>query len=417
MKTTITNTLLTLAAVGVLSSCDKKSDREIVPPNPGNYIIAVTPTAIASKADYLVTAASLDTGKVSIIGNGTEQDGLYRYYVTANNKLFSMLYGQGSPGAVTVYGITEGKLKKLNDFTSATVHAFAPVNDDILTIKVPRRVAATGTPTVYEWYRVSTTSNTEVAKGTSDAIAPSGNGEIAHLSWIKQVGNKVFAPYFSIYSGFNTKFPDQAGIAVFSYPDMKYEKTIRDTRTSFIGRYFVDGLGLVENGDCYAFSSSVAADDNTATPATGDVIMTSTKPSSITRIKAGTTEFDQSYIMNFETASNGYVITNWLNIGQNKFIAHMEPVASKGQYIVGKRLAIVDVVNKTVTPVTGFPEASQISSLTTTNYSPKDGKTGYVGVNLVNSSTYIYKIDATTATAKQGVKVEGGLITAIQHIQ
>lgn len=416
MKTTITKTLLALAFAGVLSSCDKKSDREVVPPNPGNYIIAVTPTAIASKADYLVTAASLDTGKVSIIGNGTEQAGLYRYYVTANNKFFSMLYGQGSPGAVTVYGITDGKLKKLNDFTSATVHAFAPVNDDILTIKVPRRVAAAGTPTVYEWYRVSTVTNEEIAKGTSDAITPSGNGEIAHLSWIKQVGNKVFAPYFSIYNSFFTKFPDEAGIAVFSYPEMKYEKTIRDTRTSFIGRYFVDGLGLVENGDCYAFSSSVAADDDPATTAV-DTKMTSTKPSAITRIKAGTTEFDQTYFFNFETASNGYVITNWLNIGKNKFIANIEPVATKGQYVTGKRLAIVDVVNKTVTPVTGFPEVSQISSVTTTNYSPKDGKTGYIGVNLINSTTYIYKIDATTATAKQGVKVEGGNITAIQHIQ
>lgn len=416
MKTTITKTLLALAFAGVLSSCEKKENREVVPPNPGNYIIAVTPTAIASKADYLVTASNLESGAVSIIGNGAEQDGTYRYYVTANNKFFSMLYGQGSPGAVTVYGITDGKLKKLNDFVSATVHAFAPVNDDILSIRVPRRLAATGTPTVYEWYRVSTTTNQEIAKGTADAILPSGNGEIAHLSWIKQVGNKVFAPYFSIYNSFFTKFPDEAGIAVFSYPEMKYEKTIRDTRTSFIGRYFTDGLGLVENGDCYAFSSSVAADDDPATTAV-DAKMTSTKPSAITRIKANTTEFDQSYFFNFEEASNGYVITNWLNIGQNKFIANIEPKATKGQYVVGKRLAIVDVVAKTVKAVTGFPEVAQISSVTTTNYSPKDGKTGYIGVNLVSGSTYVYKIDAVTATATQGIKVEGGVITAIQHLQ
>jgi hypothetical protein len=416
MKTTITKTLLALAFAGVLSSCDKKADREVIPENPGNYIIAVTPTAIAGKADYLLTASSLESGAVSIVGNGVEQDGTYRYYVTANNKFFSMLYGQGSPGAVTVYGVTDGKLKKLNDYTSATVHAFAPVNDDILTIRVPRRLAAAGTPTVYEWYRVSTTTNAEVAKGTADAIAPSGNGEIAHLSWIKQVGNKVFAPYFSIYNSFFTKFPDEAGIAVFSYPDMQYEKTIRDTRTSFIGRYFTDGLGVVENGDCYAFSSSVAADDDPATAAV-DAKMTSTKPSAITLIKAGTTAFDLSYFFNFEEVSNGYVITNWLYIGQNKFIANIEPKATKGQYVTGKRLAIVDVVAKTVKAVTGFPEVALISSVTTTNYSPKDGKTGYIGVNLVSGATYVYKIDAAAATATQGVKVEGGTITAIQHLQ
>ncbi|RZL20209.1 MAG: DUF4374 domain-containing protein [Pedobacter sp.] len=416
MKTTVTKMLLALAFAGVLSSCDKKSDREVIPENPGNYIIAVTPTAIAGKADYLLTASSLESGAASIVGNGVEQDGTYRYYVTANNKFFSMLYGQGSPGAVTVYDVNDGKLKKLNDFVSATVHAFAPVNDDILMVKVPRRIAAAGTPTVYEWYRVSTTTNAEVAKGTADAIAPSGNGEIAHFSWIKQVGNKVFAPYFSIYNSFFTKFPDQAGIAVFSYPGMQYEKTIRDTRTSFIGRYFTDGLGLVENGDCYAFSSSVAADDDPATVAV-DAKMTSTKPSAITRINAGTTEFDLSYFFNFEEASNGYVITNWLNVGQNKFIANVEPKLTKGQYVTGKRLAIVDVVAKTVKLVTGFAEVNTISSVTTTNYSPKDGKTGYIGVNLIDGTTYVYKVDASTATATRGLKVEGGVITAIQHLQ
>lgn len=416
MKTTINKTLLALAFVGVLSSCSKKAAREVIPENPGNYIIAVTPTAIAGKADYLLTASSLESGAASIIGNGTEQDGTYRYYVTANNKLFSMLYGQGSPGAVTVYNIKDGKLNKLNDYTSATVHAFAPVGDDILTIRVPRRFAATGTPTVYEWYRINTTTNAEVAKGTADAVTPSGNGEIAHLSWIKQVGNKVFAPYFGIYNNFFTKYPDEAGVVVFSYPGMQYEKTIKDTRTSSIGRYFTDGLGLVENGDCYAFSSSVAADDDPATTAV-DAKMTSTKPSAITRIKAGTTEFDMSYYLNFEEASKGYVITNWLYVGKNKFIANIEPVITKDRYAVGKRLAIVDVVSKTVTPVTGFAEPNTISSVTTTNYSPNDGNIGYIGVNLTDGTTYVYKVEANTAKATRGLKVEGGVITAIQHIK
>lgn len=409
MKTTMTKTLLALAFAAVLSSCDKKKDREAIPENPGNYVLAVTPTAIENVADYLLTASSLDQGKVSIVGNGVEQDGTYRYYVTLGNKFFSMLYGQGSPGAVTVYDVKAGKLNKLNDFVAATVQAFAPVNDDILMIKVARSFAAAGASTLHTWYIVDSKTNVQTAEGTIDALQPAGNGEIAHFSWLKQVGNKVFAPFFSITGrNFFTKYPDQAGIAVYSYPGMKYEKTIKDTRTSFIGRYFTDGLGLVENGDVYAFSSSVATDDSK---------LTSTKPSSITRIKAGTTEFDQSYLMNFETASNGYVITNWLYIGQNKFIANMEPKATKGAYVTGKSLAIVDVVNKTVSAVTGFPEPAAIVDLTDNNYSPKDGKTGYVGVNLKDGTTWVYKIDASNHQATKGLQVEGGLITAIQHLQ
>lgn len=405
MKSTITKALVALVFTAAFSAC-KKSNND-VPENPGNYVLAVTPVASTGVADYLVTASNLESGSVSIIGNGVEQDGTYRYYVTLGNKFFSMLYGQGNPGAVTVYGVQSGKLTKLNDFTAATVQAFAPVNNDILMVKVPRAYAATGA-TLANWYIVSAETNKQTSEGTLDAVAPSGNGEIAHFSWLTQVGTKVFAPFFSITGRtFETEYPDYAGIAVYSYPSMTYEKTIKDTRTSFIGRYFTDGLGVVENGDTYAFSSSVAIKGG---------VYTSTKPSAITRIKSGTTEFDQTYYMDFEAASNGYVITNWLYVGQNKFVANVEPKATKGAYVDGKRLAIVDVSAKTVNLVTGFPDAASVASITTTNYSPKDGTTGYVGVNLTDGTTWVYKINASTRTATRGLKVEGGLITAIQHV-
>ncbi|WP_316795157.1 DUF4374 domain-containing protein [Pedobacter agri] len=406
MKSTITKALVALALTAAFSSC-KKNGGEPVAENPGNYVLAVTPVASTGVADYLLTAGNLDQGTVSIVGNGVEQDGTYRYYVTLGNKFFSMLYGQGNPGAVTVYDIKSGKLNKLNDFTAATVQAFAPVNKDILMVRVPRAFAATGA-TLANWYIVNSETNAQTAEGTLDAVAPSGNGEIAHFSWIKQVGNKVYAPFFSITGRtFETDYPNQAGIAVYTYPSMQYEKTIKDTRTSFIGRYFTDGLEVVENGDVYAFSSSVAVKGG---------VLTSTKPSSITRIKSGTSEFDLSYLMDVEAASGNNVITNWLYVGQNKFVANMEPKATRGAYTAGKRLAIIDVVNKTVSPVSGFPEAANIASITTTNYSPKDGKTGYIGVNLTDGTTWVYKVDASNNTAIRGLKVEGGLITAIQRV-
>jgi len=407
MKTKITKAFATLAFAAVLASCSKKNT-EVVPEDPGNFILAVTPVASTGVADYLVTASSLDEGTVSIVGNGTEQDGTYRYYVTANNKFFSMLYGQGNPGAVTAYDIVGGKLNKLTNFVTETVQAFAPVKDDILLVKVPRTISATGTTNAL-WYRVNTTSTSIVGEGTLNAIEPTGNGEIAHFSWIRQVGDKVWAPFFGIKNGsFHTDYPDYAGIAIYSYPGMQLEKVIKDTRTSFIGRYFTDGLGVVENGDVYAFSSSVAANSG---------VLTSTKPSAITRIKSGTTEFDQSYFLNFEEVSNGYVITNWLYLGGNKFIAHIEPKATRGAYKAGIRLAILNVVDRTVTAVSGFADPATISSITTNNYTPKDGRHGYIGVNLTDGTTWVYKIDASNATATKGLKVEGGKITAIQHLQ
>ncbi|MFC5283670.1 DUF4374 domain-containing protein [Pedobacter alpinus] len=411
MKTTITKTLAAIALVTTLASCAKEDGVK----NPGNFILAVTPTASTGVADYLVTAGSLDTGKVSILGNGVEQDGTYRYYLTTNNKFFSMLYGQGNPGAVTAYSIQNGDLTKISNFQTETVQAFAPVNSDILLTKVPRSINSAGT--YYTYYQVNTNTLQIAKEGTLDAMAPGNNGEIAHFSWLQQVGNKVYAPFFSIKANnFSSAYHDQAWIAVYSYPDMTLEKTIKDDRTSFIGRYFTNGLGVVENGDVYAFSSSVATDRITNSDATTTTIYTDTKPAAITRIKAGTTEFDQSYYFNIEAASGNYYVTNWIYIGANKFVAHIQPKAEKGAYTAGKELAIVDVASKTVTKVTGLPAKAEISALTVNNYTPKDGRTAYIGLNLVNTECYVYKIDAANATASKGLKVEGGKITAVQHL-
>jgi hypothetical protein len=408
MKTNITKAFIALAFAAVFASCSK-NDSEAVANDPGNYILAVTPVASTGVADYLLTASDLDKGTVSILGNGIEQDGTYRYYVTANNKFFSMLYGQGNPGAVTTYNITNGKLTKLSNFASETVQAFAPVNDDILMLKIPRAI----TNPLANFYRVNTTSMLIAGEGTINTQTILNNGETAFFSWIKQVGTKVYAPFFSIKAccsaGFGTAFPDEAWIAVYSYPGMQLEKVIKDSRTSFIGRYFTDGLAVVENGDTYAFSSSVATSNGT--------ILNSTKPSAITRLKSGVTEFDQTYYFDFEAASAGHVITNWTYVGANNFVAQVTPKAEKGPYVDGKILAIVNVVDKSFRLVSGMPAAKDITSITDNNYSPKDGKTAYFGVNLTNGSSYVYKIDASTGAAAQGLKVEGGLLTAIQNIK
>jgi hypothetical protein len=392
----------------LFSSCSKNEPVKVE--NDGNYIVAVTPAASTGVADYLLTAKSLDEGSISTAGNGVEQDGTYRYYLTANKKFFSFLYGQGNPGAVTTYNILGGKLNKLSNFQTETVQAFTPVNEDILLMKISRNITNPFT----NFYRVNTNSLTIVGEGQikTDVLTP--GDEFGHFSWIKQIGNKVYAPYFSIQGGsYATAFPDQAWVAVYSYPELKLEKIIEDDRTSFIGRYFIDGLDIVENGDIYAFSASIATD---GTKVNDVVKMTSTKPSAITRIKAGTTEFDKSYFFNFEEVSGENNITTWFYVGNNNFIVFSTNKSEKGQYVTGKRVGVVNVVNKTYKEVKGIPAVSDIKSLTArSNYSNKNG-IGYIGVNLNSGISYVYKIDAQSATATQGLKVEGGVITAIEHL-
>ena len=144
MKSSIKNLTLGLGLGIFLAACSSDSN---VTPTPGEgggtgktkYVISALPVGSTGIADYLLTAESLTSGTVSTVGNGKEQDGSYRYYVTHKNRFFSLLYGQGNPGAVTTYNLDgKGELNKVSDFQAETVQVFAPVADDVLTIKVPR---------------------------------------------------------------------------------------------------------------------------------------------------------------------------------------------------------------------------------------------------------------------------------------
>lgn len=390
-----------------LNACDKDDNNAPNPGEPkgdGQFVIAVSPIASTGVADYLLTANYLDSGKITTEGNGVEQDGTYRYYVTHNNKFFSMLYGQGNPGAVTAYELNaDKKLTKLTNFQTETVQAFAPAGDDILMFKIPR--SANGGNSAL-WYRVNTNDLIITAEGQSDIVAMAGNGERAHFTWIKQVGDKIYAPYMSIKGccsdGFGTAYPDSAWIAVYSYPAMNLEKIIKDDRTSFIGRYFTDGLEVVENGDVYAFSSAVATNSGN---------YTSTKPSAITRLKKDITEFDKDYFFDISAASSGYYLTNKLYVGNGIFILTM--AQEKGAYAIGNRFAAVNVNTKTFTWITGTPDPAKIVDVTTNNYAPLDGKTGYIGITLEDGTSAVHKFDVSTNTAVKGLVVEGGTITAI----
>ena len=417
MKTSKTSLVFGLGISLFFAACstDTTTVNPGEPTKPGNggetekakYIISALPIGSQGVADYLLTADSLTGGSISTAGNGKEQDGTYRYYVTHKNRFFSLLYGQGNPGAVTTYNLdATGGLTKVSDFQAETVQVFAPVADDVLTIKVPRSGNESAS-----FFRINAEQSKIVGEAQVNIVKLAGNGERAHFTWATQVGDKVFAPYMSIKGAapdaFGTSYPDSAWIAVLSYPSLTVEKVIRDNRTSYIGRYFSNGLAVDEQGDVYAFSSSVATNSGK---------LTSTKPSAITRVKSGTTEFDKSYFFNVEQASGGYNITSQVYVGKGNFVLMMSSATEKGAYTVGKRLATVNVYNQTFKWIEGMPDVATIAQVTTNNYAPQDGKTAFIGLTLTDGGSYVYQVDAVAAKATRGLKVEGGTIMAINKL-
>jgi len=367
------------------------------------YIITAT-TGATGVADYLLTADDVSTGSITTIGNGVEQDGTYRYYITAQNNFFSLLYGQGNPGAVTTYNLNaEGKLVKKSDFQAETVHVFAAVNKDILTIKVPRSGAS-----IASMYKIDAVNSLITGEAQQDTKVLAGNGERAFFTWATQVGDKVYMPYMSIkgdgVDNFGTVNPDSTWVAVYNYPELKLEKVIRDNRTSYLGAYFTNGLFQDENGDAYGFSGAIA---------TSNAVLVSTKPSAIVKIKKGTTEFDQSYFFNVEEKSGGYKISSTSYISKGKFLLLMYGNAGKNNGAV--KLAVVDVYNQTFTWVTNAP-ATLTSATSRYNITTEDGNSAIIGINTPEGN-WIYTINGTTAVATRGMKVEGGQITAIQKLK
>lgn len=409
MKKSTTLALLSAVLAFTAFSCSSDSDKSGEETGGGTdtgktkYIITAT-TGAAGIADYLLTADDVSTGTITTTGNGLEQDGTYRYYITAQNNFFSLLYGQGNPGAVTTYNLnSEGKLVKKSDFQAETVHVFAAVNTDILTIKVPRSGAS-----IASMYKIDAVNSLITGEAQQDTKVLAGNGERAFFTWATQVGEKVYMPYMSIkgdgVDNFGTANPDSTWVAVYNYPELKLEKVIKDNRTSYLGAYFTNGLFQDENGDAYGFSGAIA---------TSNSVMTSTKPSAVVRIKKGTTEFDQSYFFNVQEKSGGYKISSTTYISNGKFLLLMYGNVGKNSGAV--KMAIADVYNQTFTWVTNAPET--LTSVTSRyNITSEDGSSAIVGINTPDGN-WIYSINGTTAVATKGMKVEGGQITAIQKLK
>lgn len=391
-------------------SCDKEDPLDETFVDGGTqglskYVITVTPIGTTGIADILLTSDKIDQGTITTQGNGVEQDGSYRYYLTHKGRFFSLLYGQGNPGAVTTYRINAaGKLLKASDFQTETVQVFTKVNDELLLMKIPR----SGNETA-GLYRIDALNSRIVGRDSVNIVKLAANGERAHFTWATQVGDKVYAPYMSIKGccsdAFGTVYPDSTWVAVFSYPQLELEKVIRDNRTSYLGAYFTNGLSVTENEDAYGFSSAAA---------TNSGVVTTTKPSAIVRILHGTTEFDKSYFFNVQEASGGHHIATHTYLGDNMFLLMMytQPGKVSGQL----KMALANVNTKTFTWVTGGPaEITSTSAAYNNNTLSTDGKTGFIGLNTTTGS-WVYKIDIATAAASIGLTVEGGKITAITKV-
>lgn len=403
MKTIVNYFLVSVFIAGILaiSSCSKKDAAEIDNSNSNTgkskFVFVVFTDGSGGEASrYIVTTDDVKSGTISTTGNGVETDAYS--FIRQNNKLFGIVYA--AQGPTTPYKLNaKGELVLAGaSVNTEMTGVYGTVNNNEYVGGSVNRSLSSSIATLYRF----DAENLKVAgRNTVDLAKITGISEMAVWSGITQVDNKLFAPvyYTPGVTGQSTKYVDSTWIAVFDYPSLQYRKMIRDGRTGFIGNWFgMQGVKQIENGDVYAWST-----------AGGSGTLKSTKPSAILRIKKGTEEFDQSYFFNVEALTKTKIARGEY-IKDGKFLMTLYATDELGGVSGGRvKLAIVDVINKTVNYVAGAPEHAQMS-YNMKVYVEEDGKTAYYVLKEDATSGgehYLYVIDVATATAKRGIKFQG----------
>lgn len=238
------------------------------------------------------------------------------------------------------------------------------------------------------------------------------NEDNPNISNIVDMGNNQVAMVLN----YSTR--DSAVVAICDYA-LNIKKVIYDDRIgTSVGaqrsvRYTQSGMD--DNGNIYVFSGSSATDSKVGA----------------LRINKGATEFDKSYKFDILSAANGYRFRKAFHISGSKFLLEFYLDKEKyGNMDASGKMAVVDMDAKSLTWVTGLPDASTISfgwgdGYAGAYYLPVAAATSFSGGSGSGSgggwnhggksaSSYITRADATTTIVPTIYKIDAntGVATA-----
>lgn len=353
-------------------------------------------------ATYIVPTDDITGGTLSTTGVGTETDGYS--FINQNNRIFGLVWG--GQGPITPYKLNkQGKIEEVGNTINAVVAlAYGPVNDDAFVFTSLTSQKANPIATIMNY----DAKNLQIATQNSFDIAEIvGNGEVAVMSGIFQVDDKLYAPFYCApgVSGLNTQFKDSTWVAIFDYPSLEFQKVIRDGRTGVSGFWFCQrSLRQIENGDTYLWSGAFG----------------SKNPSAFLRIKQGTEAFDQSYFFDVEAATEGKKIVRGNYLANGKFLVALltdnnDESERDGGGPVNVKLAIADVLNQTITYVDGAPEY-EAPWYDFPVYVEADGKTAQFVLRESAERYAVYTIDIQGASATRGLEIIGANVSSISKL-
>ncbi|WP_281615733.1 DUF4374 domain-containing protein [Flammeovirga sp. SubArs3] len=191
---------------------------------------------------------------------------------------------------------------------------------------------------VYSYQIINVSTMSEETSGTItlpiNADADAGYSYMWANNYVFFEG-KVYIPYVEAGESDGAIY-DEAQVAVYNAETMEYEKKITSSKTASVCNGFNPSYGVSESGDLYLCSS------NTALYAGNESV-----PSGIVRIKAGTSEFDDSYFLDI-TEATGFHTLGMQYLGNNKAIVQVfnSDVWDNSDYYV--EYVLVDLETKSV---------------------------------------------------------------------
>ncbi|MCR5312055.1 MAG: DUF4374 domain-containing protein [Bacteroidaceae bacterium] len=438
--------VLMLGFAALLSSCGDDDDETIVKDETETAkeqaAFFFTGTNSEGSANYISTVNSLSEGTSTVVGNGLETFTGTEWFTWKDKYLFRLQYNQGNSGGTSAYFLnSKGEIE-----TSAYTYdiqrftTYGVFGDYVIT----SAVAATDTKDEAgnAAYGITVTYLDPVNEETKnrDVIISEnflGTGEYVTFSGIVEAGGKLYSAVvpvgLSAYGNYTsnqkwvkkgnedllagsdnaitlsaTQYPDSCFVVVYDNEKMENPTIIRTDKMSYsCGRMrsqYYQCIWAAENGDVYVFSPNV-------TRAQTDDRLKSEHKSSVMRIKAGATEFDESYgVVDLETLADGLPLFRCWSMSGNYFLLQMYTAGFNNMGTGATALAVYNGGTKELTMISGLPERDVISAFSKRPYNDENGLT-YITVQTNDGNKpAVYSIDPATATATRGLEVECGQI-------
>lgn len=463
-KAIFKRSILAVSVVSVaLASCtDDEPSNSIIPPvdnAKGKYVIATSVTSSGNTTNVLLTAESLDEGRVSPQGNGLVNDGASQWVYYKNQYLYGLTYNQGNAGTTRSFVLgadsqlrarsAEFAVKRFTtngvfgDYLMTASTGDGPVEWSDETGYIPKSFLLSYLHAENETF---TTNDTRQEKYLSENFL--GNGEYVTLAGLLESNGKLYSAavpmglsqYGVKYGGGKyvmpgnedlikteaggsgsgaykkdelqwTQYPDECWVAIFDDEQLNGKKLIKTDKISYAcGRQksqYYQMIWEADNGDIYVFSPSYA---KTMT----DSRQQTTLPAGVVRIKNGTEQFDPSYYYNIEAQSGGRSFLRSWYIAGDYFLLLMydRPLTESG--FTANQMAVFNVETGKLATVSGLPSPELISGF---GYAPYcENGVAYIAVTTTEGYPAIYKVDPATATATRGLELQVTQVSSVGRL-